>query len=63
MNNRWFGGRVLTMAVLFGLSALQPMASSTVHALNPSASNKPNFDKGQQVPFKGRSSGVGCPKR
>ena len=45
MNNRWFSGRVLTAALLFGLSAMQPMASSTVQALNTGAGEKPRFDK------------------
>ena len=58
MNNRWFSGRVLTVAVLFSLSVMQPMALSAVQALNSDAGNKTRFDKAQQVPFKGRSSGV-----
>jgi hypothetical protein len=40
MNNRWFTGRTLTVAVLFGLSVIQPMAASTVQAHNPGASEK-----------------------
>ena len=45
MNNRWFSGRTLTVAVLFGLSVMQPMASSAVQALNQSAGEKPRLDK------------------
>ena len=40
MNNRWFSGRTLTVAVLFGLGVFQPMASSAVQALNPGADEK-----------------------
>ena len=40
MSNRWFNGRVLTVALLFGLSVFQPMASSAVQALNPGAGEK-----------------------
>lgn len=40
MNNRWFSGRTLTAALLFGLSVFQLMSSSSVQALNPSAGDK-----------------------
>jgi len=45
MKNRWFSGRVLTVVLLFGLSVMQPMASSAVQALNPDAGKKLQFDK------------------
>ena len=39
MNNP-ITGRVVTVALLFGLSVFQPMASSAVQALNPGAGEK-----------------------
>lgn len=39
MSNRWFSRRTLTVAVLFGLSVMQPMAS-TVHAHNTGVGDK-----------------------
>ena len=45
MNNRWFSGRVLTVALMFAVSVFQPMASTAVQALNPSAGEKPRLDK------------------
>ena len=44
MNNP-ITGRVVTVALLFGLSVFQPMASSAVQALNPGAGEKPRFEK------------------
>ena len=43
MSNRWFSGRVLTVALLFGLSVMQPMASSAVQAHQPG--DKPRLEK------------------
>ena len=40
MSNRWFTGRILTVAALFGLSGMQPMASSAVQAHNTGAGDK-----------------------
>ncbi len=41
MSNRWFSGRVLTAALLFGLILIQPMTSPAVQALSPSAKANP----------------------
>ena len=41
MSNQWFTGRMLTVALLFGLSVVQPMASSAVQALNPARARNP----------------------